>query len=204
MRLHDLLLAVACGCLGTGALAHGTEKHVAPSFLNPPDEVTPLPWKLGGAFELVDHTGATRTQTDPEGRMQLVFFGYANCPGICSAALPMMADAAEVLERRGISVSPVLITIDPVLDTVETMGPALTKISADLVGLTGDREALSEAYDAFQINFEKIMDDPEYGPIYAHSSHIFLLDRAGTVLTLLPPVLPAEQMADIVTKYAGS
>ncbi len=204
MRLRNLLLAVACSGLASGALAHGTETHAAPPALAPSDQVTALPWKLGGAFELVDQTGAPRTQTDPDGRMQLVFFGYANCPGICSAALPMMADTAELLERRGITVSPVLITIDPVLDTVETMGPALAKISTDLVGLTGDREALREAYDAFQIDFEKIMDDPEYGPIYAHSSHIFLLDQAGKVLTLLPPVLPPEQVADIVMKYAGS
>lgn len=203
MRLRDLLLVVACGCMGTGALAHGTEKHAAPTVLDLPDEITPLPWKLGGEFELIDHTGTTRTQTDPEGQMQLVFFGYANCPGICSAALPMMADAVEVLERRGILVSPVLITIDPVLDTVETMGPALAEISADLVGLTGDREALSDAYGAFQINFEKIMDDTQYGPIYAHTSHIFLLDESGRVLTLIPPVLPAKHVADIVTKYTG-
>jgi len=204
MKLRDLLLAVACGCLGSGALAHGTEKHATPPVIDLANEVMPLPWKLGGGFELIDHTGTTRTQIDPEGRMQLVFFGYANCPGICSAALPMMADAAEVLERRGISVSPVLITIDPVLDTVETMGPALTKISADLVGLTGNREALSEAYDAFQINFEKIMDDPEYGAIYAHSSHIFLLDASGRVLTLIPPILPVEHVIEIVTKYSDS
>jgi protein SCO1 len=204
MKLRQLLLAVACGCLGSGALAHGTEKHATPPVVDLPDEVTPLQWKLGGAFELIDHTGTTRTQIDPEGRMQLVFFGYANCPGICSAALPMMADAAEVLERRGISISPVLITIDPVLDTVETMGPALAEISADLIGLTGDHEALRKAHGAFQINFEKIMEDPEYGPIYAHSSHIFLLDQTGKVLTLLPPVLPTGQVADIVTKYAGN
>ena len=195
------ILTVAVCSLGIGALAHGTEDHAAPSALNVPDEVTALPWDLGGSYQLIDHTGEARDQTDPDGRMQLVFFGYANCPGICSAALPMLADAKEVLEQRDIPVSPVLITIDPVLDTVDTMGPALAKISDDLIGLTGRPEALQEAYEAFQISFEKIMDDPEHGPIYAHGSHIFLLDPAGKVLTLLPPVLPAEQVADIVERY---
>lgn len=133
--------------------------------------------------------------------MQLVFFGYANCPGICSAALPMMADAVSILETRGTAVTPVMITIDPVLDTVETMGPTLAKISADLIGLTGRPEALAEAYEAFQISFEKIMDDPQHGPIYAHGSHIYLLDATGRVLTLMPPVLPASHVADIVKKY---
>lgn len=204
MKLRTLLLAVACSGLASGALAHGPEKHAAPPVLTPSDPVTALPWKLGGAFELVDHTGKTRTQTDPDGRMQLVFFGYANCPGICSAALPMMVDAAELVKQRGIPVSPIMITIDPELDTPKTIGPALAEISTDLIGLTGNPEALSKAYRAFQITFEKVMDHPEYGPIYAHSSHIFLLDADGKVLTLIPPVLPAEQFADIVMKYAGS
>ena len=44
---------------------------------NPEDDgaVTPFPIKLGGAYELTDQTGAKRAEADPEGRLQLVFFG---------------------------------------------------------------------------------------------------------------------------------
>jgi protein SCO1/2 len=203
MRRRFLLAAMLTSVLATGALAHGVEDHSSPPVAILPQAVTPLPWEIGGAYDLIDHTGAPRSQVDPEGRMQLIFFGYANCPGICSAALPMMADAIHVLARRGIAVTPVLITIDPELDRVETMGPALGRISADLVGLTGSRQALSQAYDAFRIEFQKIMDDPEHGPIYAHGSYIYLLDPMGEVLTLLPPVLPPDQVAEIVARYAG-
>lgn len=198
-----MIAALLSGVLATAVLAHGTEDHSSPPAASLPDAVTALPWEIGGAFDLIDHTGAPRSQVDPHGRMQLLFFGYANCPGICSAALPMMADAVHVLARRGIAVTPVLITIDPVLDRVGTMGPALERISADLIGLTGSRAALSEAYDAFRIEFQKIMDDPEHGPIYAHGSYIHLLDPMGEVLTLLPPVLSPDQAADIVARYAG-
>lgn len=202
MTWRGLLGAVLSGALATGAFAHGMEDHSSPE-VNLQKAVTPLPWEIGGPFDLIDHMGTPRTQVDPDGRMQLLFFGYANCPGICSAALPMMAEAAHVLAGRGIAVSPVLITIDPELDKVGTMGPALEKISADLIGLTGSREALSRAHNAFRIEFQKIMDDPEYGPIYAHGSYIYLLDPTGDVLTLLPPVLSPEQTAEIVARYAG-
>lgn len=203
MNWRCLVLSAAICGLASGSLSHNTERHANPT--TPPllDVVTPLPWKIGGAFDLIDHTGAARTQVEPEGRMQLVFFGYANCPGICSAALPMMADAVSILESRGTAVTPVMITIDPLLDTVETMGPTLAEISTDLIGLTGRPEALAEAYEAFQISFEKIMDDPQHGPIYAHGSHIYLLDATGRVLTLMPPVLSASHVADIVEKYAN-
>jgi len=204
MTLSRLLCAaVICGA-ATGVLAHGTQSHGAPALPEDRAAVTPLPWDIGGPFALVDHTGAARTEADPDGKMQLVFFGYANCPGICSAALPMMAEVTDLLAARDIAVSPVLITIDPSLDTVATMGPALAEISQDFIGLTGTPEALALAYKAFQISFTKIMDDPKHGPIYAHGSHIYLLNGAGKVLTLLPPVLSPDQAAGIIAKYAKS
>ncbi|WP_294611062.1 SCO family protein [Roseovarius sp.] len=197
------LLCVALLCGGaSGVLAHGTETHAAPAIPEQNAAVTPLPWDIGGPFALVDHTGGTRTQVEPDGKMQLLFFGYANCPGICSTALPMMAEVTDLLAARDIAVSPVLITIDPELDTVASMGPALAGISDDFVGLTGTPEALAVAYRAFQIRFTRIMDDPRHGPIYAHGSHIYLLDGAGKVLTLLPPVLSPDQAAGIVARYA--
>ncbi|SHL27246.1 protein SCO1/2 [Roseovarius marisflavi] len=203
MRGAPLICALLLCFAASGILAHGTETHAAPDLPEQSAAVTPLPWDIGGPFALVDHTGAARTEAEPDGKMQLVFFGYANCPGICSAALPMMADVSEILAARDIAVSPVLITIDPSLDTVATMGPALVEISQGFIGLTGTPEALGVAYKAFQISFTKIMDDPELGPIYAHGSHIYLLDGAGKVLTLLPPVLSPDQAAEIIANYAG-
>ncbi len=203
MRGAYLICALLLCFAANGGLAHGTETHAAPALPEQSAAVTPLPWDVGGAFALTDHTGAPRTEAEPDGKMQLVFFGYANCPGICSAALPMMAEVTDTLAGRDIAVSPVLITIDPSLDTVATMGPALAEISQGFIGLTGTPEALGVAYKAFQISFTKIMDDPKLGPIYAHGSHIYLLDGAGKVLTLLPPVLSPDQVAEIIANYAG-
>ncbi len=186
------------------AFAHGDEDHGAPQPAVPLDltgKVTPLPWDVGGSFRLTDHTGQMRSEADPDGLYQLLFFGYATCPGICSAALPMMADTVDVLAEDGVHIRPVLLTIDPKLDTLETMGPALAKFSPEFVGLTGEPDALQEAYSAFQVSFEHLFDDPEYGPIYSHGAHIYLLSPDGKVLTLLPPILPADQTAAIVKRY---
>ncbi len=43
--------------------------------------------------------------------------------------------------------------------------------------------------------------DPEYGPVYAPGSFVYLLDAQGMVLTLFPPVLDAERAATIVARY---
>ncbi|KRS11988.1 photosynthetic protein synthase I [Roseovarius atlanticus] len=203
--------AIAVTLLAGMALAHDGEDHGQGATTLPDDRLaaalkdapTALPWQVGGPFELTDHTGRTRTQADPEGRHQLLFFGYANCPGICSAALPLMADAVAELEAGGVEMAALVVTIDPKLDTVETMGASLAKVSDDLLGLTGTPEALDVAYQAFQVEFEHLFDDPEHGPIYSHGSFIYLLDPEGEVLTQVPPVLPPEQVSAIVRKYVG-
>lgn len=162
---------------------------------------TPLPFDIGGAYELTDQYGNTRTQLDPDGQAQLVFFGYANCPGICSAAMPMMADVVDELAERGLVVRPVMITIDPERDTVGAMGKPLAELHPDFIGLTGDDAALATAYKAFSIDISLAYLDPEYGPIYTHGGLIHLLDGEGDVLTILPPILDWESATKIVSGY---
>lgn len=156
---------------------------------------------LGGAFALIDQDGAARSEADPDGRYQLVFFGYANCQEICSAALPLMASTVEMVEAAGGALRPVMITVDPLRDTPEAMGPALRVHHPDFVGLTGTPEALQTAYDAYSVEFEELFVDPFYGTVFSHGSFIYLLDGEGRVLTLLPPVLGPQMMAQIVTGY---
>lgn len=153
---------------------------------------------LGGAFELVDQTGATRTEAAPDGRHQLVFFGYANCQEICSATLPLMASTVELLND---DVTPVLITVDPGRDTPEAMAAALQTFHPGFVGLTGSPEALQVAYDAYSVEFEELFVDPVFGAVFSHGAFLYLLDGDGTVLTLLPPVLGPEMMAEIIGGY---
>jgi protein SCO1/2 len=162
---------------------------------------TPLPFDHGGAYELTDQFGETRTQKDPDGQAQLVFFGYANCPGICSAAMPLMADVVDALAAQDIAVRPVMITVDPERDTVAAMGKPLAEFHPDFVGLTGDKSALTAAYQAFSVEISVAYVDPEYGPIYTHGGLIHLLDGQGDVLTILPPVLDSEAVIDIVAGY---
>lgn len=163
----------------------------------------PFPLALGGAYTLTDQYGRTRTQADPAGHAQLVFFGYINCPDICTAALPLMAGITDALAAEGITVTPVMITIAPDRDTVDSMGAPLAAIHPDYIGLTGDEAALAAAYEAFSVEITPLFEDPEYGWIYAHGSFIHLLDGEGELLTLIPPILGPEQAAGIARGYLG-
>jgi protein SCO1 len=162
---------------------------------------SPFPVDIGGPYALVNQYGQTRTQSDPDGRAQLVFFGYANCRDICSAALPLMAGVVDALAADGIDVTPVMITVAPDQDRVDTMGPPLAAIHPDFIGLTGDKAALQTAYDAFKVEVEPLFEHPDNGWIYAHGSFVHLMDADGKVLTLIPPVLDVEQASGIVRSY---
>lgn len=162
---------------------------------------SPLPFAMGGAYDLVNQHGEARTHVDPDGLPQLVFFGYSNCPGICSAALPMMADMTDAMAKRGVPVRPVMITVDPARDTVENIAGPLLELHSDFIGLTGSQPALDAAYKAFSVDHSLAYEDPEYGPVYSHGSLIYLLSPAGDILTIIPPVLDTPSASDIAWKY---
>lgn len=161
----------------------------------------PLPFNLGGDYTLTNQHGEPYTQVDPDGKPQLLFFGYVNCQEICSAVFPMMAEVVNEVEAQGLDITPVMITVDPARDTVDTMGPKLAEHHPDFVGLTGSPQELQVAYDAYSIETEEVFFDPEHGPVYAHGSFIYLLDAQGKFLTLVPPIVTPEQAAGIVAKY---
>ena len=163
-----------------------------------------LPGMVGGEYALTNQFGDTHTHVDPDGKAQLLFFGYANCMQICSSVLPQMGVVAdEVAAATGVEIRPVMITVDPVIDTVENIGPALTIFHDDFIGLTGSDAELQVAYDAFSIEKKFLFEDPEYGPVYAHGSFMYLLDGDGNMLTLIPPILSDDEVVTIIQRYVS-
>jgi protein SCO1 len=196
--------------LATQAMAHDGKRHgslaEADNHIqseNAPNlKGIPLPFNLGGPFSLIDQNGNTRTEVNPNEHLQLLFFGYATCREICSVALPQMAEVEHGLAARGIPLTPVLITVDPLRDTVATMGPALRKYSPAFIGLTGDKASLEVAYRAFSIDSSLVFEDPVYGAVYAHGSFLYLLDAQGGFLTVIPPILTTDRVIDLIAGYA--
>ena len=186
------LMIAAAAAFGGPSAASGTAPGASPS---------PFPVALGGPFDLVDHHGERRTDRDFHGRYMLLFFGYANCPGICSAALPEMALAVDALGGAADAVQPVMITVDPKWDTPTEMKQALGKIHPRLLGLTGSEEALAAVRDHYQVEVEFVGEDILGNPIYSHGGFIYLMGPEGDLQTVIPPILNAEQMAAVIRRY---
>lgn len=206
MKIAALLVGLVTFCapmaLAHEGVMHNSEAETQAHATLPPAQGLGLPVNLGGPFTLIDQTGQTRTEADPDGHLQLLFFGYANCREICSVALPQMAEIKAGLATRAIALTPVMITVDPARDTPETMGPALAVYGPGFIGLTGTDAALQIAYDAFSIEKTFLFEDPEFGPVYAHGSLFYLLNGQGKFLTVIPPILTSERAMDIIAAYA--
>ena len=204
-RAFAALAAAALAWAGASPAQQAAPEAPAPrATLEAAGAETLFPDSFGGPYRLVDHHGRTRTEADPDGRVQLIFFGYARCEAICTVALPIMSEMTAALAREGIAVTPLVITVDPEADTVEAMGPALAAHAPGLLGLTGSEAALAEARAAFHVRAELLFVDPQGTPVYSHGSHIFVVDGDGGFLTLLPPVLSVERMVEIVRGYAAA
>src|SRR6056297_825068 len=136
---------------------------------------------IGGPFELVDHTGATRTAADFRGQHMLIYFGFTLCPDICPTELAKVAAAIDMPPENA-NVTPVFITIDPERDGVEEVRSYAKAFHPRMVGLTGTPERIAQAAKAYRVYYAKntSSDSTEY--LMDHSSIIYFMDPAGDYL----------------------
>ena len=188
-------------------LAHSTGKSVDTAVEISAEEISQsplihnLPVTFGGDFNLVDQHHNPVSPESLRGKYVLVFFGYVNCKNMCSLTLERIAKALDLLGSDLAQLTPLVVTVDPLRDTPETLGPALKKFHPSLLGLSGSADQLRQAYNAYKLKPAVVEDDWQGDPVVSHSSYIYLMDRQGRFATLFPPILDPESMARIMRKY---
>jgi len=147
-------------------------------------DITGVQW--GRGFDLTDHTGHRRTLFDFKGKVVLLFFGYANCPGPCPTAL---AEMAQVVKQVGADrVQGLFVTVDPERDTPEKLAGYVPAFHPSLLGLRGSPEQTAQAAKEFKIHFQAQKADKgshsghgggEVSYMVDHSTGIFIFDKQG-------------------------
>jgi protein SCO1/2 len=156
---------------------------------------------IGGPFELVDHTGTTRTDAEFRGKLLLIYFGFTYCPDICPTDLQAMSLAVDQLGSAGDAVQPLFITLDPERDTREHLADYVPMFHPRLLGLTGTPAAIREVASAYKVYHAKVQTGGRSDYTIDHSGFIYLVGRNGKYLGFFPPGTSAERLMHVVRPH---
>lgn len=149
---------------------------------------------IGGPFTLTDDAGHNRRSQDFEGRFQLIYFGYTNCPDVCPTTLATITQARVLLGPAAARIVPIFITIDPAHDTPAVLQRYLQAFSPAFVGLTGTPAALKgveRRYHVTVISQSAGLD---------HSAALYLMGPDGSFRTALPTTQTPAALAKSLTE----
>jgi len=156
--------------------------------------------ELGGPFELVNAQGQTVTDADVITEPSLVYFGYTFCPDVCPLDVDRNARAVDELEARGMSVTPVFISVDPTRDTPEVVGDFAANMHPKMIGLTGSPAQVKAASDAYR-TYYKAHEDEGDDYLVDHSTFSYLVMPGEGFVDFFRRDVPPEQLADKVACF---
>jgi protein SCO1/2 len=141
-------------------------------------------------IELITQTGQPFKLSEQRNKINLVFFGYTNCPDECPLTLANLKLALEMIGEGSDQIQVVMITTDPARDTASALQEFLAKFNPDFIGLLGASEMLEHAYHSYGVMVA------EGGEV--HSTRVYVIDHAGNMRLTFPIELqPAEIASDL-------
>lgn len=155
---------------------------------------------LGGPFELVNAAGQTVTDKDVITEPSLIYFGYTFCPDVCPLDTARNAEAVDILAERGMSVTPVFISIDPDRDTPDVVGDFAYNLHEKMIGLTGSPEQVAAASKAYK-TYYKAHDKSDEFYLVDHSTFTYLVLPDRGFVEFFRRDVSAETVADRVSCF---
>lgn len=155
-------------------------------------EAEPLSMKAGAfdpphaapAFALQGSDGSEVTLARYRGKVVLLTFGFTYCAAVCPTTLSTLAQARDQLGEAGREIQVVFVTVDPERDDAAHMRQYLEAFDPSFIGATGDAAALAAVREDYGVTAVREGAGPNYA--MAHTSSIFLIDRAGKLRGVMP------------------
>ena len=155
---------------------------------------------IGGPFTLVDTKGQTVTDVDVLAKPALVYFGYTFCPDVCPLDMARNVEAVDLLDAKGIDVTPVFITIDPERDTPAALADYAANMHPKVVALTGSPEQVKAASQAYKTYFKRQPAEDEFY-LMDHSTFTYLMLPGTGFVDFFRRETTSGQMADSVACF---
>ena len=178
--------------LATLALAACSAEKPKPAFKN--IDITGAAYAK--ALALPDVNGQTRTLADFNGKVAIVFFGFAQCPDVCPTTLAEIADVRTKLGADGAKVQPVFVTVDPERDTAAVLKDYVRPFGGDVVALRGTLPQTQAVARDFKVYFAKVPGKTEGSYTIDHTAGSYVFDPKGNVRLFVRYGGGADALAD--------
>ena len=155
---------------------------------------------IGGPFTLVNTAGQTVTDAEVLAKPSLVYFGYTFCPDVCPFDMARNVEAVDILETRGLDVTPVFISIDPERDTPDALGDYAANMHPKLIALTGSEEQVKTASQAYKTFYRRQPSEDEFY-LMDHSTFTYLMLPGIGFVDFFRREVTSDQMAEGVACF---
>jgi protein SCO1/2 len=153
---------------------------------------------IGGPFTLTDQDGKQRSYSEFDGKYRIIYFGYTNCPDICTPDLQHLMAGLSQFEQANPKLAgklqPLFITVDPQRDTPAVLKQFVTAFHPRLIGLTGSEDQIAATAKSFAIFYEKMEGSSPDAYLMSHSQTPFLMGPDGKPLALMPADTPNTEV----------
>jgi len=153
---------------------------------------------IGGPFTLTDQDGKQRSYSEFDGKYRIIYFGYTNCPDICTPDLQHLMAGLSQFEKANPKlagkVQPLFITVDPQRDTPAVLKQFVTAFHPRLIGLTGSEDQIAAAAKSFAVYYQKMEGSSPDAYLMSHSQTPFLMGPDGKPLALMPADTPNTEV----------
>ena len=148
-------------------------------------------------FDLVDHHGEAFGPDRLIGSWNLIFFGFTRCPDVCPTTLQTLAGVQRELSDLDVGRQPsvIMISVDPVHDTPETMASYVPYFAPEFTGVTGDMSEILALTSGLGVAFTYVKNDDGEGYTVEHTAAVFLVDPAGRLQAVFGTPHAIERIA---------
>jgi len=155
---------------------------------------------IGGPFTLINTEGRRVTEAEVITEPSILYFGYTFCPDVCPFDAARNAEAVDILEAKGISATPIFISIDPERDTPEVLADFVANMHPGMIALTGSAEEVRAASQAYRTYYQKQEGDPDYY-LVDHSTFSYLVLPGHGVVEFFRRETTGAEMAEAVACF---
>lgn len=149
---------------------------------------------IGGDFTLTDQDGQKRTWSEFGGKYRIVYFGYTNCPDICTPDMQNLMAGLKAFEKvspeLAAKIQPIFITVDPKRDTPDVLKQFVSAFHPRAIGLTGSEADIADAAKKFAVYSARVEGSSPENYLMSHSQTPYLMAPDGKPLAILPADQP--------------